>query len=72
MLGEGAQVKLEGMQVTVLAADAQGPTRLGFEFDVPLEDPSLAFLHWREGVLCRLTPPPEGTRLDLSALANPQ
>ncbi|AKJ06827.1 hypothetical protein ATI61_105206 [Archangium gephyra] len=69
MLKQGEQVKLEGMQVTVLAADAQGPTRLGFEFDVPLEDPSLVFLHWREGTLRRLTPPPEGTRVDLSAVA---
>ncbi|HYO53054.1 hypothetical protein [Archangium sp.] len=58
MLGAGAQVKLEGMRVTVLAADAQGPTRLGFEFDTPLEDPSLVFLHWREGTLRRFTPPP--------------
>lgn len=71
MLGEGAQVKLEGMRVTVLAADAQGPTRLGFEFDVPLEDPSLVFLHWRDGGLRRLTPPSEGTRLELSALSKP-
>ncbi|WNG17965.1 hypothetical protein [Cystobacter fuscus] len=69
MLGEGARVELEGMRVTVLAADAHGPTRLGFEFDVPLEDPSLVFLHWREGTLRRLTPPPEGTRLELSAVA---
>ncbi|QRK13265.1 hypothetical protein JQX13_26485 [Archangium violaceum] len=50
MLGEGVQVSLEGMKVTVLAADAQGPTRLGFDFDAPLEEPSLVFLHWREGV----------------------
>jgi hypothetical protein len=69
MLGEGARVTLEGMTVTVLAADAQGPTRLGFEFDVPLEDPSLVFLHWREKTLRRFTPPPEGTRVDLSAVA---
>jgi hypothetical protein len=69
MLVQGAQVKLEGMRVKVLAADAQGPTRLGFEFDVPLEDPSLVFLHWREGGLRRLTPPPEGARLDLSVVA---
>lgn len=65
----GEQVKLEGMTVTVLAADAQGPTRLGFDFDVPLEDPSLVFLHWREGGLHRLTPPPEGTRLELSTVS---
>jgi hypothetical protein len=69
MLVQGAQVKLEGMRVTVLAADAQGPTRLGFEFDVPLEDPSLVFLHWREGGLRRLMPPPEGARVDLSVVA---
>ncbi|HYO72056.1 MAG TPA: hypothetical protein VEU33_38875 [Archangium sp.] len=69
MLARGAEVKLEGMKVTVLAADAQGPTRLGFEFDVPLEDSSLVFLHWREGTLRRFTPPPEGTRVDLSAVA---
>ncbi|OJT27504.1 hypothetical protein BO221_05925 [Archangium sp. Cb G35] len=69
MLARGAEVKLEGMRVTVLASDAQGPTRLGFEFDVPLEDPSLVFLHWREGTLRRFTPPSEGTRVDLSAVA---
>jgi hypothetical protein len=66
--GPGAQVKLEGMRVTVLAADAQGPTRLGFDFDVPLEDRSLVFMHWRDGGLRRLTPPPEGTRLELSTV----
>jgi hypothetical protein len=65
----GTQVKLEGMQVTVLAADAQGPTRLGFEFDTPLEDLSLVFLHTRAGELTRFTPPPVGTRLDLASLA---
>ncbi len=68
-LGTGAQVKLEGMQVTVLAADAQGPTRLGFEFDTPLEDPSLVFLHTRAGELTRFTPPPVGTRIDLASLS---
>ncbi|WNG34313.1 hypothetical protein F0U61_12245 [Archangium violaceum] len=68
MLETGAQVSLEGMRVTVLAADAQGPTRLGFDFDTPLEDPSLVFLHWREGALRRLVPPPEGSRLELSTV----
>ncbi|WNG44774.1 hypothetical protein F0U60_12260 [Archangium minus] len=68
MLETGAQVSLEGMRVTVLAADAQGPTRLGFDFDTPLEDPSLVFLHWREGALRQLVPPPEGSRLELSTV----
>jgi hypothetical protein len=61
-------VELEGRRVTVLAAEWQGPTRLGFEFDAPLEDPSLVFLHTRAGALTRFTPPPVGTRLELSAL----
>jgi hypothetical protein len=65
-LSVGARVELEGMRVTVLAADAGGPTRLGFEFDVPLEDPSLVFLRFRPDGLHRFTPPPVGTRLALS------
>jgi hypothetical protein len=69
MLGVGARVLLEGMRVEVLAADAQGPTRVGFEFDTPLEDPSLVFLRSAGGGLSRFTPPPVGTRLELSVLA---
>lgn len=65
-LGVGARVVLEGMVVTVLAADAGGPTRLGFEFDTPLEHPSLVFLRSHEGGLRRFTPPAVSTRLVLS------
>jgi hypothetical protein len=66
-LAMGARVALEGLVVRVLAADAAGPTRLGFEFDTPLEDPSLVFLRSRESGLRRFIPPPVGTRLELSA-----
>jgi hypothetical protein len=64
-LPQGSQVKLKGMTVTVVEADAEGPTRLGFEFDTPLEDPSLVLLHWRDGALRRFTPPPQGERVPL-------
>ncbi len=64
-LQAGDQVKLEGMTVTVLAADAVGPTRLGFEFDVPLEDPSLVLMRTGEKGPIRFTPPPVGTRIEL-------
>jgi hypothetical protein len=37
-----------------------------FEFDAPLEDPSLVFLRSRADGLHRFTPPPVGTRLVLS------
>ncbi|XXF76273.1 hypothetical protein P2318_24885 [Myxococcaceae bacterium GXIMD 01537] len=66
-LPQGTKVALEGMRVTVLEADAEGPTRLGFEFEVPLEDSSLVLLHWRDGALRRFTPPAEGARVSLSA-----
>lgn len=64
-LPEGSRVELPGMTVTVLAADAEGPTRLGFTFDTPLEDPSLVFLSWREGAMHRMTPPAVGEHVPL-------
>ncbi len=48
------------MRVTVLEADEVGPTRVGFDFDTPLEDPSFVFLGWRDGAMRRSTPPPVG------------
>jgi len=65
MLTPGTRVELEDIRVTVLEADAGGPTRLGFELDVPMEDPSFVFLHWRDGGLRRFTLPPVGTRVEL-------
>jgi hypothetical protein len=62
-LPRGTRVELKGMTVTVLDADAQGPTRLGFEFDTPLEDPSFVFLGWKDDALRPVTPPPVGERL---------
>ena len=65
-LTQGARVELEGMRVTVLEADAEGARRLGFDFDVPLEDPSLVFLAWKDGLLRRTPLPPVGERVALS------
>ncbi|HEX8820733.1 MAG TPA: hypothetical protein VF794_12465 [Archangium sp.] len=65
-LPAGSRVELQGMRVTVLEADAEGPTRLGFDFDLPLEDPSFVFLGWKDGQLRRTTPPPVGARVALS------
>jgi hypothetical protein len=64
-LAAGFQVELEHLRVTVLAADEQGPTRLGFEFDAPLESPSFVFLHWKDGGLRRFPLPAVGTRVGL-------
>lgn len=52
---------LPGMTIEVAERDPAGIKRLRFTFDVPLEEPSLVLLHWREGVLERLAPPAAGT-----------
>lgn len=65
-LPRGSRVELQGLRVTVLEADAEGPSRLGFEFDLPLEDPSFVFLEWKDGGPHRFTPPPVGARVALS------
>jgi hypothetical protein len=59
-LHKGDRVALDGLTVTIEDESACGPTRLGFAFDRPLEDPSLAFLVWRDGRLRRYAPPPVG------------
>ncbi|WP_147332955.1 hypothetical protein [Archangium gephyra] len=64
-LRKGAQVKLQGMTVTVLEDNGEGPTRVGFTFDTPLEDPSLVFIRWKDGALRPFTPPAVGERLAL-------
>jgi hypothetical protein len=61
----GDTVRLTGMEVTVLAVGAQGPTRIGCRFDAPLEDPGYCFLSWRDQGLRRLVLPPVGGTVDL-------
>jgi hypothetical protein len=46
----GDRVGLDGLQIEVLAATPGGaPAEVRFDFDVPLEDPSLYFVTWRNG-----------------------
>ncbi|MCY1073757.1 DUF2637 domain-containing protein [Archangium lansingense] len=54
----GDEVKVNGMHVKVLEADAGGPSKLSFTFDVPLEDPSLLLLQWRDRKVRRFEIPP--------------
>jgi hypothetical protein len=70
MLKPGDEVKLDGMTAKVVEADARGIKRLAFTFDVPLEDPSLLLLHWKDRGLRRLEIPPLNTpvALDYGAL----
>jgi hypothetical protein len=59
----GDVVALDGMRATVLAADGRGPSRVAFQFDRPLDDPTLWFLTWRDDHLEHIVPPPVGHEL---------
>jgi hypothetical protein len=60
-LAAGDVIDLDGMRVNLLAHDGAGPTRAAFQFDRPLEDPSLVFLTWNGDRFERVVPPPVGT-----------
>lgn len=59
----GQPIALAGLTVTVLEAKDGKPTRVGFEADRPLEDPSLVFLTWKDGGLRRFAMPAVGQTL---------
>jgi hypothetical protein len=61
----GDTVALEGVNVSIEAVNDKGPTRIAFDFDRPLEDPSMLMLTWKDGALRRHTPPAVGVSEDL-------
>ena len=63
-------VALNGMRVTVLAMNKNGPTRVEFRFDRSLDDPRFCFLAWRNGCLRQVQLPPPGESLTLKAETN--
>jgi len=66
-LRTGDIVRLQDMQATVTGHDANGITRAEFRFAVPLDDPRLYFLAWRDGRLQHVPPPSLGNVLLLPA-----
>ena len=57
----GERFELLGLSVVVEALDAQGdPEQVRYDFPVPLEDPSLRWMSWHEGVYLPWTPPSIG------------
>ena len=57
----GQHFELPGLSVVVEALDAQGdPEQVQYEFPVPLEDPSLRWMSWQDGVYVPWTPPAVG------------
>jgi hypothetical protein len=57
----GQHFDLPGFSVVVESLDAQGdPEQVLYEFPVPLEDPSLRWMTWQDGVYVPWTPPAIG------------
>ncbi len=54
------------IEITALTPDAR-PAEATFRFDIPLEDPGLVWLHWKDDRFQPFTPPPVGTTIELRA-----
>lgn len=64
----GERVELVGMTAEVLSRTPDGrPLEVSFRFDVPLEDPSLHFIRWRDWQFVEFKPPPVGETVQLAA-----
>ena len=64
----GKRVELTGFTVEIAGLNAAGdPNELVFHFAVPLEDPSLRWLAWRDGVYVPWKPPALGESTRLAA-----
>jgi hypothetical protein len=57
---QGDEFDVGGMKARIEEADAEGPKRISFTFDVPLEDPSLKLVHWENRKVVPWIPPPVG------------
>ncbi len=65
----GQRLKLPGLSVVVESLDAQGdPEQVLYEFSVPLEDPSLRWMRWQDGVYVPWSPPAVGHTEKLPAV----
>ncbi len=63
----GQQVKLPGLSVTVEKLDRMGdPKEVLYTFQAPLDDPSLRFMRWKDGVYVPWRPPALGSTTTLA------
>ena len=64
----GQQIVLPGVTIRILSLNEAGfPAQVAFRFDVALEDPSLRWLHWVDGLFIPFQVPAIGERASLSA-----
>ena len=71
-LEAGQVVELDGMSVEVTEVTAAGePREVLFRFDRPLEDSSLRWVRWDDGVFVPFLPPPPGGTVNLPVPRGP-
>jgi hypothetical protein len=64
----GQHFEVPGLSITVEALDSRGdPAQVLYEFPVPLEDPSLRWMRWHDGLYVPWTPPPLSQTQTISA-----
>jgi len=64
----GDRIELTGFAVEILGLnDAGDPNELSYRFAVPLEDPTLRWLAWQDGLYVPWTPPAPGATVRLPA-----
>jgi hypothetical protein len=64
-LGTGSSVSLRGLEATVLSSERGGQTRVRFQFDRSLDDPSVTLLGRRDDHLERVAVPRIGETLEI-------
>jgi hypothetical protein len=64
-LGAGSSVSLHGLEATVLSRERGGQTRVRFQFDRSLDDPSVTLLGRRDDHLERVAVPRIGETLEI-------
>ena len=64
----GQRVELTGVTIEVTALTDDGrPAEATCRFEMPLEDPSLRWLRWKDGAFVEFRPPGVGERVRLPA-----
>jgi hypothetical protein len=64
-LEKGDIIKLSGLQITILEANENGPTRIEFKFDRSLDDERYLFFKFQDGTLHTVSPPSIGQNITL-------
>lgn len=72
LLTPGAVFQTQGMLAHVLEVRSGAPTRVQFDFDVSVDDPSLVFVEATELGLQRVVVPPLGQTIQLAAPRRPK